>query len=175
MKFYINENHVLTKNCIPKDTTVLWFGWRFNKQIQPGVIPDSVTRIEFGDYFNQSILPNSIPAAVTYIEFGREFNKPIQPGVLPESLTHILLRARWLPKYSIVNYSHYIPQESVNLLLWCPRLGIDYITPHKQNMRKLCTHLHTRCIKRGVCAMLPISCKGDDIKRIVCGFLDLRV
>jgi len=175
MKFYITENRVLTKSSIPKDTTVLVFRWQFNKQIQPGVIPESVTHIEFGDDFNQSILPKSIPASVTHIEFGRKFNKPIQPGVLPESLTHILLRARWLPKHSIVNYSHYIPQESANLLLWCPRLGIDYITPHKQNMQKVCMHLHTRCIKRRICAMLPISCKGDDIKRMVGGFLDLRV
>ena len=237
MKFYITENYVLTKFCIPKDTTVLVFTSQFNKLIHPGIIPESVTYITFGKYFDQPILVNTIPKSVTHITFGDCFNSPIHPGALPELLTHINLGANFnqpiypglipesvthvalgfmfnqclLPKSipnsvihiellslswsnskpiqsgvfpvslthlhfpKVVNCVDYLPQESIKLLLYCPPLDIDYISPHNQNMRKLCHNFHTYWIKRAVCMTLPSSCKCGDIKRIVCGFLDLIV
>ena len=163
-------NSLIQPGALPELLTHINLGANFNQTIYPGLLPESVTHVTLGIMFYQSILPKSIPASVTHIVI-LSLNKPIQSGVFPESLTHLYLPI--LPK--VVNCLDYLPQESINLLLYCPCLDIDYVSPHNQNMRKLCHHLHTYWIKRAVCITLPSSCKCSDIKRIVCGFLDLCV
>eukprot|EP01133_Synstelium_polycarpum_P000179 gene179-215_t len=88
---------------IPRNTTHLWLGDKFNQTITPGCLPDTLTHLRFGSLFNKRINPGTLPESLVYLRLdsGRHYGIPgpffgpargtavTLPFTLPPGLTHL--------------------------------------------------------------------------------------
>lgn len=125
-----NQSPIKKVGAIPKETTIIIFGDRYDHPIIKETIPKTVWSISFGQSFSQSIKPFTFSNNIKELLFDMNYKAFIHDNVFPPYLETLSIHYK-----SLMCQKNKLPETLTNLTLFFDKEDdLTYIPPQIKNL-----------------------------------------